>query len=163
MEELDFLSYHSKLEENIPCALYIKNSVIKIVLIYFLLKMIMNIDVVNKEYERIINDQISVVETVNKYKSKLKEFHNYQEAAEKSVGDQRKSLTAMKGLIKKSGLEESEKKERLKKIGEFEKVAKPWRTLFPSSGSFFLRFFIGNADVRMLKPNQRQKYKMVFL
>jgi hypothetical protein len=123
--------------------------------------MTINIDIVNKEYERVLNDQVSVENSLNKYKNKLKEFHNYQETAQKLVSDQRKSIKAVKGLVKKSGLEETEKKERFKKLGEFEKVAKPWGSLFPSSGSFFLRLFIGNADVRFLKPSQRQSYKMV--
>jgi hypothetical protein len=125
--------------------------------------MTINIDIVNKEYERVLNDQIILENSISKYKNKLKEFHNYQETAQKLVSDQRKAIKGVRGLIKKSGLEETEKKERLKKLGEFEKIAKPWRSLFPSAGSFFLRLFIGNADVRLLKPNQRQNYKMVFI
>ncbi|KAH7827626.1 putative TMPIT-like protein [Monocercomonoides exilis] len=119
-------------------------------------------DFVEMHYKALLEEQEECEKELVHYRQVLKEYHQLQESIDQKCQKHRKQLEATKKLIKNSDMLESEKAEKLNAISELKTVSNSWRSLFPCESKGFLAYFIGTANVRMLKPSERLNYKMEY-
>ncbi|KAH7827011.1 putative Transmembrane protein 120 like [Monocercomonoides exilis] len=111
-------------------------------------------DFVKMHYEALLEGQEECEKELFRYKKVLKEYHQLQESIDQKCQKHRKQLEATKKLVKNADMPETEKTEKLNAISEMKVKAYSWRSLFPCESKGFLAYFIGAANVRMLKPSE---------
>ena len=118
-------------------------------------------DLINKQFSEFYEEHQACKDEVSNYQAKLSEFHTVQSATEAKCLAHYKKQRDLKNLIKTSDIPEAEKRDKLEELRNLERDSKIWKSFFPAQAKGILNTFIGPADVRMLNPAWRQRYKYV--
>lgn len=115
----------------------------------------------NARFSSLFDEHKSCQDKIDNYKVMLKAFHDMQDEVEKTLDAHSKDQENVKELLKTANIPEHEKKNKMDELSRFRADSKTWKSFFPSKSRGFLQAFIGTANVRMLRPAERQRYKFV--
>ena len=118
-------------------------------------------EIVSKKFTEILTEHQQCLNDIANYQAHLKQMHALQAEVEAKCTAHYKSELALKSMIKKMDMSEEEKRNKLAELSNLERDSKRWRSYFPYEAKGILNLFLGPADVRMLNPLRRQRYKYV--
>lgn len=118
-------------------------------------------EIANEHFEELFREHQECREEIQKYQEILKEFHMLQDKVDKKCQEHFKNQKKAKEMLKRLDLSEEEKRTKMEALHQYGQESKLWKSVFPAKSTGILKLFIGTANIRMLKPAERQNYKYV--